>query len=140
MLRETDPCAAEISHSPAATACWERSDFKILVLQMRSGAMRTNHLLRLKSIFPEDFLTSCRRFNCSPSRFTAHMKQLLSKFAYLFSAASVPGRGMLGLRRFAPWKGSIQPGYSGSKALISSSCLSSSSESLRSTAAMLSVS
>ncbi len=46
------------------------------------------------------------------------------------------GRGTFS-RRLAPWKGSIQPGYSGGRALTSSSCLSSSVVSLRSTAARL---
>ena len=53
---------------------------------------------------------------------------------------SVPGRCTFGSRRLAPWKGSIQPGYSGGRALTSSSCFISSGVSWRSTAAMLSVS
>jgi hypothetical protein len=43
-----------------------------------------------------------------------------------------------GSRRSAPWNGSTHPGYSGSRALTSSNCLSSSWVSVSSTAARLS--
>ena len=78
-------------------------------------------------------------FENNPTLATVRLSRTWGTRFYFVSDMMGTVRAM-GSRRLTLWKGSIQPGYSGGRALTSSSCLSSSAVSLRSTAARLSLS
>ncbi len=93
-------------------------------------------LVRVVSHPKFTFQLAVRKSRRAPPCATGGLR--LRTFIY-FAAAAVCGIcRTVGARRLEPWNGSIQPGYSGGRALTSSSCLICSAVSLTSTAATLS--